>query len=199
MLKTKITPLALVLASLSAPATANLVISEYVEGSSYNKAVELFNNSTTPLSLDGYTLSLYSNGNTEANNTLDLTGELAANSTYVIVNGNASVELKEKADQLSAVTNFNGDDALVLTQGSTVIDSFGQRGVDPGSFWSEGGVQTQNKTLRRKETQLNGRTDADGAFNPSELWLQFDQDDFSDLGIFAGNSSPNPDPEPEPE
>lgn len=187
------------LASLSAPATANLVISEYVEGSSYNKAVELFNNSTTPLSLDGYTLSLYSNGNTEANNTLDLTGELAANSTYVIVNGNASVELKEKADQLSAVTNFNGDDALVLTQGSTVIDSFGQRGVDPGSFWSEGGVQTQNKTLRRKETQLNGRTDADGAFNPSELWLQFDQDDFSDLGIFAGNSSPNPDPEPEPE
>jgi uncharacterized protein len=199
MLKTKITPLALVLASLSAPATANLVISEYVEGSSYNKAVELFNNSTTPLSLDGYTLSLYSNGNTEANNTLDLTGELAANSTYVIVNGNASVELKEKADQLSAVTNFNGDDALVLTQGSIVIDSFGQRGVDPGSFWSEGGVQTQNKTLRRKETQLNGRTDADGAFNPSELWLQFDQDDFSDLGIFAGNSSPNPDPEPEPE
>ena len=197
MLKTKITPLALVLASLSAPATANLVISEYVEGSSYNKAVELFNNSTTPLSLDGYTLSLYSNGNTEANNTLDLTGELAANSTYVIVNGNASVELKEKADQLSAVTNFNGDDALVLTQGSTVIDSFGQRGVDPGSFWSEGGVQTQNKTLRRKETQLNGRTDADGAFNPSELWLQFDQDDFSDLGIFAGNSSPNPEPEPE--
>lgn len=199
MLKTKITPLALVLASLSAPATANLVISEYVEGSSYNKAVELFNNSTTPLSLDGYTLSLYSNGNTDANNTFDLTGELAANSTYVIVNGNASAELKEKADQLSAVTNFNGDDALVLTQGSVVIDSFGQRGVDPGSFWSEGGVKTQNKTLRRKETELNGRTDADGAFNPSELWLQFDQDDFSDLGIFAGNSSPNPDPDPEPE
>ena len=199
MLKTKITPLALVLASLSAPATANLVISEYVEGSSYNKAVELFNNSTTPLSLDGYTLSLYSNGNTEANNTFDLTGELAANSTYVIVNGNASAELKEKADQLSAVTNFNGDDALVLTQGSVIIDSFGQRGVDPGSFWSEGGVQTQNKTLRRKETELNGRSDADGSFNPSEQWLQFEQDDFSDLGIFAGNSSPNPDPEPEPE
>ncbi|KPZ65291.1 Xanthomonalisin precursor [Pseudoalteromonas sp. P1-16-1b] len=199
MLKTKITPLALVLASLSAPATANLVISEYVEGSSYNKAVELFNNSTTPLSLDGYTLSLYSNGNSDANNTFDLTGELAANSTYVIVNGNASAELKEKADQLSAVTNFNGDDALVLTQGSVVIDSFGQRGVDPGSFWSEGGVKTQNKTLRRKETELNGRTDADGAFNPSELWLQFDQDDFSDLGIFAGNSSPSPDPDPEPE
>lgn len=60
-------------------------------------------------------------------------------------------------------------------------------------------MKTQNKTLRRKETELNGRTDADDAFNPSELWLQFDQDDFSDLGIFAGNSSPNPDPEPEPE
>jgi len=34
MLKTKITPLALVLASLSAPASADLIISEYIEGSS---------------------------------------------------------------------------------------------------------------------------------------------------------------------
>ncbi|MGO3300961.1 MAG: lamin tail domain-containing protein, partial [Pseudoalteromonas sp.] len=77
MLKTKITPLALVLASLSTPASANLIISEYVEGSSNNKAIELYNTSDGELSLDGYNLSLYSNGNPDLaspNNTLDLTG-----------------------------------------------------------------------------------------------------------------------------
>lgn len=59
MLKTKITPLALVLASISAPAYADLIISEYVEGSSNNKAIELYNNSGAELSLDGYNISLY--------------------------------------------------------------------------------------------------------------------------------------------
>jgi len=63
MINTKLTPLALVIASLSAPASANLIISEYVEGSSNNKAVELYNTSGAELSLDGYTISLYSNGN----------------------------------------------------------------------------------------------------------------------------------------
>ena len=164
MFKTKITPLALVVASLSAPASANLIISEYVEGGSNNKAVELYNTSASEISLDGYTLTLYSNGSTTATSSIDLTGPLAANGSYVIVNSSSVDELKAKADEESGVTNFNGDDALVLTQGTTVVDSFGQRGVDPGSFWSEGGVQTQNKTLRRKETILVGRTTPDAHF-----------------------------------
>jgi len=196
MFKTKITPLALVIASLSAPASANLIISEYVEGGSNNKAVELYNTSASEISLDGYTLTLYSNGNTTATSSIDLTGPLAANSTYVIVNSSSVDELKAKADEESGVTNFNGDDALVLTQGTTVVDSFGQRGVDPGSFWSEGGVQTQNKTLRRKETILVGRTTPDATFNPSEEWVQFDQDDFSGLGVFGSSVPVEPAPAP---
>ena len=134
MFKTKITPLALIIASLSAPASANLIISEYVEGGSNNKAIELYNTSTSDISLDGYTLGLYSNGSTTVGNSIELTGTLAANSTYVIVNSGSVDALKAKADEESGVANFNGDDALVLTQGTTVIDSFGQRGVDPGSL-----------------------------------------------------------------
>ena len=196
MFKTKITPLALIIASLSAPASANLIISEYVEGGSNNKAIELYNTSTSDISLDGYTLGLYSNGSTTVGNSIELTGTLAANSTYVIVNSSSVDELKAKADIESGVANFNGDDALVLTQGTTVIDSFGQRGVDPGSFWSEGGVQTQNKTLRRKESILVGRTTPDAAFDPSEEWVQFDQDDFDGLGVFGSSVEPVPEPEP---
>ncbi|HBW96769.1 MAG TPA: hypothetical protein DEF74_00515, partial [Pseudoalteromonas sp.] len=82
MLKTKISPLALVLASLSAPASADLIISEYIEGSSNNKAIELYNNADTELSLEGYTLGLYSNGSSSVGNSIDLSGTLAANTTY---------------------------------------------------------------------------------------------------------------------
>ena len=85
---------------------------------------------------------MYVNGKTTIQSTLDLSGTLAANSTFVIVHSSSNDALKEKADLEHSVASFNGDDALVLMQGSTVVDSFGQRGVDPGSFWSEGAVQT---------------------------------------------------------
>ncbi|KAA1162655.1 ExeM/NucH family extracellular endonuclease [Pseudoalteromonas fuliginea] len=196
MFKTKITPLALVIASLSAPASANLIISEYVEGSSNNKAIELYNNSTDSLSLAGYKLNLYVNGKTTIQSTLDLSATLPANGTYVIVNPSSNDELKGKADLEHSVTSFNGDDALVLIQGDTVIDSFGQFGTDPGSYWSEGGVQTQNKTLRRNDSVLVGRTSPSAPFDPSEEWVQFDQDDFSGLGVFGSDSAPVPEPEP---
>ncbi|WP_213611466.1 ExeM/NucH family extracellular endonuclease [Pseudoalteromonas sp.] len=202
MLKTKITPLALVLASISAPAYADLIISEYVEGSSNNKAIELYNNSGAELSLDGYNISLYSNGNgdlTSPNNTLDLTGSLAADSTYVIINAGSVDKLKEKADIEATVTYFNGDDALILTKDGKIVDSFGQLGVDPGSEWSAGGVSTKDKTLRRKLSISEGRTAARAEFDPSEQWLQFDRDDFSGLGFHGESNQPEPEPTPEPE
>lgn len=199
MLKTKITPLALVLASLSTPASANLIISEYIEGSSNNKAIELYNTSSGELSLDGYNLSLYSNGNPDLaspNNTLDLTGSLAADGTFVIVNAGSGDELKGKASIESTVTYFNGNDALVLTKDGIIVDSFGQLGFDPGSSWSEGGVSTVNKTLRRKADITAGRSTATDTFNPSEEWEQFDQDDFSNIGLYDEETEPTPEPEP---
>lgn len=199
MLKTTLTPLALVIASLSAPASANLIISEYVEGGSNNKAVELYNNSGAELSLDGYNISLYSNGNGDLaspNNTLDLSGSLPANGTFVIVNGGSVDELKAKADTEATITYFNGDDALVLTKDGVIIDSFGQLGVDPGSEWSAGGVATKDKTLRRKLDITTGRTDATAVFDPSEQWEQFDKDDFSGIGFHGESTEPTPDPDP---
>ncbi|KTF10247.1 ExeM/NucH family extracellular endonuclease [Pseudoalteromonas sp. 10-33] len=199
MLKTKITPLALVLAGLSAPASANLIISEYVEGSGYNKAIELYNTSSSEISLGDYTLQRYSNGSSTVSTELTLSGTLAANSTYVIVNADSRADagLIAKADLSDSVVNFNGDDALVLVKGTTVVDSFGQRGVDPGSSWSEGGVETANKTLRRKDGIVTGRVNPDASFNPSEEWAQFDQNEFTGLGSHAGNGG-GTEPEPDP-
>lgn len=198
MFNTKITPLALVIASLSAPASANLIISEYVEGGGYNKAIEIYNTSSAAISLDGYTLNLFSNKNVSATSSEDLTGSIAANSTYVIVTSDSRAvdELKNKADLFSSAVNFNGDDALTLTLDNNVVDSFGQIGAD--GVWSNGGVTTKDKTLRRKSDITSGRTDATSAFDPSEQWLQFDKDDFSGLGFHGENNQPEPEPEPEP-
>ncbi|MCQ8891468.1 ExeM/NucH family extracellular endonuclease [Pseudoalteromonas carrageenovora] len=201
MFKTKITPLALVIASLSAPASADLIISEYIEGSGYNKAIELYNNTSTDIDLSEYSLQRYSNGSASVSTEITLNGTLAANSTYVIVNADtrASTDLSDKADLLDSVVNFNGDDAIVLTKDGAVIDSFGQVGVDPGSSWSEDGVSTANQTLRRKDEVTTGRTTPNAEFNPSEEWVQFDQDDFDGLGSHAGNGGTTPEPTPEPE
>ncbi|MFK3860897.1 ExeM/NucH family extracellular endonuclease [Pseudoalteromonas rhizosphaerae] len=198
MFKTKITPLALVIASLSAPASANLIISEYVEGGGYNKAIEIYNTSSTAISLDGYTLNLYSNGSDTVSTSEELSGSLAADSTFVIVTTDTRAldDLTTKADLRSGAVNFNGDDAFTLTLGDTVIDSFGQVGVQ--EVWTAGGVTTKDKTLRRKADVTSGRTDATSAFDPSEQWQQFDKDDFSGLGFHGENNQPDPEPEPEP-
>ena len=197
MLKTKITPLALVIASISAPASADLIISEYIEGSSNNKAIELYNNADTEISLEGYVLGLYSNGSSSVGNSIDLTGTLAANTTYIISNPGATADILDIADTTSTVTYYNGDDALVLTKDGVIVDSFGQVGVDPGSFWSDATAQTQNKTLRRKLSITSGRTDSTAEFLPSEEWEQFDIDSFDGLGSHAGNGG-GTEPEPDP-
>ena len=197
MFKTKITPLALVLAGLSAPASADLIISEYIEGSSNNKAIELYNNADTEISLEGYVLGLYSNGSSSVGNSIDLTGTLAANTTYIISNPGATADILDIADTTSTVTYYNGDDALVLTKDGVIVDSFGQVGVDPGSFWSDATAQTQNKTLRRKLSITSGRTDSTAEFLPSEEWEQFDIDTFDGLGSHAGNGG-GTEPEPDP-
>ena len=50
---------------------------------------------------------------------------------------------------LSGSVTHNGDDAWVLRRAdNTVVDSFGQVGVDPGSAWGTGSTATIDRTLR---------------------------------------------------
>lgn len=56
----------------SAAAANDLIISEYVEGSSFNKAIELYNGTDAAIDLSGYRLELYSNGSSAVNTGLEL-------------------------------------------------------------------------------------------------------------------------------
>ncbi|MCO7190103.1 MULTISPECIES: ExeM/NucH family extracellular endonuclease [unclassified Pseudoalteromonas] len=200
MIKTKFTPLALLVAAATAPVQAQVIMSEYIEGSSNNKAVELFNTSENAISLDGYTLSYYSNGGTDPSNTIELSGEIAAGGTYVIANSSAVDTVLNAAQLTIGGSWYNGDDAIVLRNGDTVLDSFGQVGFDPGSKWENNGVATQDKTLRRNIEVTTGRTTFDAEFDPSAEWVQFEKDDFSGLGSHSGDAGggDGDDDKPEP-
>jgi uncharacterized protein len=160
-----------------APAPAavpDLFFSEYVEGSSSNKALEIYNPTTQTVTLSVYSVKLFSNGATTAGTTLNLTGTLAPGAVLVIVNsGAASPTFTIPGSITSGVTNFNGDDALTLEKSGVVIDRIGQVGVDPGTAWSSGGVSTLDQTLRRKSAIKIGDSNATGAFNVADQWVSF--------------------------
>ncbi len=166
-------------------AHGDVLISEYVEGSGYNKALELYNNGTSAVSLDGYRLELYSNGEVTASRFQELDGTLEAGEVLVIItdDSRADSELISKGDLPSNAINHNGDDAYVLFNGDTVVDSFGRVGEDPGEAWTSGDVTTKDRTLRRMETVTSGDTVIDDAFNPADQWVVSDQNDFSGLGL----------------
>ncbi|WP_274451922.1 ExeM/NucH family extracellular endonuclease [Aeromonas bestiarum] len=171
--------------ALSGQAQAQLLISEYLEGSSNNKAVELSNLGATPVDLSQYRLALYANGKPLTDtptNSLTLQGTLAPGASLVLANPSANAEILAKATQTSGNLVFNGDDALVLYRGSEIVDSFGQVGVDPGTAWVSGSVSTLDMTLRRKATVTTGRTDATGPFDPALEYVAAAKDDASGLG-----------------
>ncbi|MCL1139696.1 endonuclease [Shewanella pneumatophori] len=179
------------LGTLSTAANANLVITEYIEGSSSNKALEISNVGTSTLDLDAnvYKLTLFSNGKTDPGNTETLTGTLPPGKSIVFHNSGAADAFK--VGNASTITYFNGDDALVLTKDDAVIDRFGKLGEDPGSAWTDPNntdFSSANKTLRRKATVTTGDTDAAAAFPTGDQWLVFDTDTSDGLGC-AGESA----------
>lgn len=165
----------------------DLFFSEYIEGSSNNKALEIYNGTGGAVNLSEYTVELYSNGSTTTSNTLSLDSAaptLADGDVLVIANSSAVSAILDVADITSSVTFFNGDDALVLKKNGTIIDIIGVLGSDPGSEWGTGAESTRDNTIRRLPTVCAG--DADGFNNPSDIsdqWVGFPQNTFDDLGV----------------
>lgn len=62
----------------------DLIISEYIEGSSNNKAIEIYNGTGQNVDLSQYKIELYVNGKTEIQSKLDMSGTLESGKTYVI-------------------------------------------------------------------------------------------------------------------
>lgn len=96
-----------------------LFISEYIEGSSNNKAIEIYNGTgqTVNLAAEGYALEFYFNGKTYPGTTIPLSGILASGDVFVVADDGASSDILAVTDQTSTRSFFNGDDAVVLRKG----------------------------------------------------------------------------------
>ena len=167
----------------------DLMISEYIEGSSNNKAIELYNGTDQSIDLAAYELAVYFNGNSTASLTLNLTGSVAPGEVYVVAHSSAAEAVLNQADFTTGAGLFNGDDAVVLMNGGVVIDSIGQVGFDPGSEWGSGDTSTQNNTLRRLTSVESGDADPTDAFDPALQWAGFPSDSFDDLGQYGDDDS----------
>ncbi len=179
---------------LALAAPTDLFFSEYVEGSSNNKALEIYNStgSTIDLLVNNYDIQFYSNGNVAAKVTIALTGSVISGDVYVLADDGAASAILTQADQTSTSPFFNGDDAVVLRKNGTIIDVIGQIGFDPGSQWSNAGVSTKDKTMRRKPTIKTGDANGLDAFDPSLEWAGFAKDTFDGLGSHTITSTSSP-------
>ncbi|BDX08652.1 ExeM/NucH family extracellular endonuclease [Planctobacterium marinum] len=189
-----LTKLSLVTAAVMAASTAvadDIYISEYVEGSSYNKAIELHNPTGAAIDLSQYQLEYYFNGKTTLGYSIVLEGTLASDAAYVVAHGSSAQAILDVANQVKSGSWFNGDDAVVLTKNGEVIDSIGQVGVDPGSSWYSNGVTTKDRTLRRISGIVSGDVNPFDAFYPDAEWQVFDKNSFDDLGKHGATDDDN--------
>ena len=178
-------PVALAPVAASAAAPTELFLSEYVEGSAQNKALEIYNGTDTGVNLatEGYSIQFFANANTTPGLTINLTGSVAAGDVYVLAQATADPAVLAVADQQNTSTSwYNGNDTVVLRKGTTVVDSLGQIASNPATEWGTGLVSTADNTLRRKATVCAGDTNPTDAFDPSVEWEGFATNTFAGLG-----------------
>ncbi|MBI2568583.1 MAG: lamin tail domain-containing protein [Candidatus Schekmanbacteria bacterium] len=164
---------------------ADLFFSEYLEGSSLNKALEIYNGTGAAVSLDGvYDVQMCFNGSTSCS-IFALNGTVADGDVFVFAAADGDPAIAAAADQTTSSGVFNGDDAVLLRKNGAVIDAIGQVGLDPGSEWGTDLTSTKDNTLRRAGTVASGDTDASDAFDPAAQWIGFANDSFDGLGAHS--------------
>jgi Ca2+-binding RTX toxin-like protein len=191
-----VTALGLALALRLAPASAapsELFFSEYVEGSSNNKALEIYNGTGAAVTLTGvYDVQIFANGGLTASATIPLTGTVADGDVFVLAQANAVAAVLGQADQTTTNFLWNGDDAVALRKNGAILDVIGQIGVDPGGEWGTGDASTADNTLRRKAAIQAGDPEGSDAFDPVGQWEGFPIDSFDGLGTHTISTGGGP-------
>lgn len=151
---------------------AELFFSEYIEGSEFNKVLEIVNLTGATVDLSNYSIKKQVNGEGEWGNEYELSGELSNEEVYVLMNSRASLEkiLAEADISIGAPLDFNGNDPVGLFKNGNLIDIIGIPGGEDFA---------KDVTLRRKATI----TSANSTYDPEE-WEIFEENTVEDLGEY---------------
>ena len=152
--------------------SSDLFFSEYIEGSSNNKALEIVNYTGSNVNLSIYSIKKQTNGAGSWSSGLSLTGTLANGDVFVVANSSASSAITDEADITTGGTQvtFNGNDPVGLFKNDVLIDIIGVFNGGTGNF-------AQNTTLQRKHIIMS----PNATYTASE-WNQLATDTFSGLG-----------------
>lgn len=157
------------------PGNADLFISEYVEGSSNNKYIEIYNPTNETIDLSSYSLDLNTNGGESwskdgggFSSYSELSGTIGAKSTIVYKHAEAAI-FEGEATTCGAA-NFNGNDPVGLFKNGTLIDIVGKFANGSADF-------AKDVTLRRKSNV----TSPSSTYDASQ-WETLSKDDVSGLG-----------------
>ena len=153
----------------------DLLFSEYIEGSSNNKALEISNATGAAINLSIYSIKKQSNGAGAWSTGLSLTGTLNNGSKFTIVNSLmastcypiSSANLSTSAGEMT----FNGNDAVGLFKNGVLIDIIGTFNGGTSNFAAD-------QTIRRKATVTSPTT----TFNKTTQWDSFASDTCNNLG-----------------
>ncbi len=171
-----------------------LRISEYLEGTSLNKAVEIHNCDTPAADLSSVYLCVITNSATTCSNNIPLFGALSGGATHVVCNSSLTLGLGSFCNQTTGALNFNGDDRLLLYRDTDVtgtfssldevLDAFGETAVRPADIPTEplGTLRSawQDVTYRRCNLTAYSGT---GTFAVGAFFAAAATDDYADFGI----------------
>jgi hypothetical protein len=153
----------------------DLLFSEYIEGSSFNKALEIANNTGSTVDLSIYTVKKQTNGAGSWSTGLALSGNLNNGAKFVIVHSSIALACYNTASaNISTAANemtFNGNDAVGLFKNGVLIDIIGTFNGGTANF-------AIDVTIRRKSTITSPNT----TFNLSTEWDSYAIDSCGDLG-----------------
>lgn len=177
-----------------------LFFSEYVEGSSNNKALEIVNLTNADIDISIYSIKRQTNGGINGDEwefNLPLTGIIKSQDVYVIVNEaageftsstsetvkNAGLYLIEQADfiqvhngdtNFGAPINFNGNDPVGLFKNDVLIDIIGTYNGGTSNF-------AKDKTIRRK----SGVSQPNTTFDLDNEWDVYAKDNVENIGMHS--------------
>lgn len=162
----------------------DLMFSEYIEGSSNNKALEIANNTGAAVSLSIYTVKKQTNGAGAWSTGIALTGTLNNGAKFVMVNSSIAMACYTAASANvstgGAEMTFNGNDAVGLFKNGVLIDIIGTFDGGTANF-------AIDVTLRRKATVLSPNT----SFNLAGEWDSFAIDTCGGLNSRPSDASAN--------
>ena len=182
--------LSLALLGCSFPSYAQLMFSQYIDGTGNRKGLEIYNPDGSTVNLADYQIEQYTNGATSKTATYTLEGNLASKAKFIVGRTELQAELGTKVNQVAGLS-FNGDDALVLVYKGTPVDRFGRIGDKPANGgWGTIITSYQNSLSRIKNKNDVSAVDPNSAFDLDSEWSKWsDRNAFSSY-LGTGTTTP---------